>query len=107
MIEWGVLALQTRAEHIMNLKTKTTKEILQLMESIEISPALQIISLNTYKGILEELRDNRKLRDIEDMDLRQDIVDKAYYFRIYKDGNIEDCLKWIKSVQETCRMMCE
>ena len=91
----------------MNLKTKTTKELLQLMESIEISPALQIISLNTYKNILKELRDNRKLRDIEDMDLRQDIVDKAHYFKLHNDSNIEDCLKWIKAIQETCRWMCE
>ena len=95
----------------MNLKTKTTKELLQLMESIEISPALQIISLNIYKEVLKELRESRLEQIIHyPISTVQSIFDKYYYFKSYNEYDvkktIEDCLNWLQIANSMCNVVC-
>ena len=91
----------------MNLKTKTTNELLQLMEGYENLPRLQLISLDTYKNILKELKEKYRFDEIEDMNIKQNIFDKDYYFKLYTDGDIEGCLEWIGTVNKLCRLMCD
>lgn len=76
----------------MNILTKTTTELLQWVQAVDACPALQIISNNIYKQVINEL-----YKRIHEVPNQAEIVKKWYYLDyINPEGTIAECLAWLK-----------
>jgi len=88
----------------MNTQNKTTKELIAWVEVIDTSPTMQIISLDTYKQVIEELR--HRIKEVPNKH-QEEILLKHQFFNIFKNKNccIGECLKYVDECKTMCFLM--